>query len=148
MKEKRLGNQKPTQSFLLPYTKTEGQEAIDLYNKTGRVAQEWQTLMLYDILAKNDDGLYTHSKFGYSVPRRNGKNEIVVIREMYGLIKGEQILHTAHRTSTTHSAWERIYDLLVKAEVNITSCYRAYGKEHIEVEGGGRVKWHHIVKKS
>lgn len=141
MKERRLGNQFPTQSYIIPYKQTYGQEAIDLYNSTGRQAQEWQVLLLYDILAYNNEGLFVHTKFGYSVPRRNGKNEIVAIREMYGLLKGEKILHTAHRTTTTHSAWERLYNLLVKANIGIVSCYRAFGKEHIEVEGGGKIQF-------
>ncbi len=139
MAEIRKGNQYPTESFTLPYKKTYGEEAVKLYNSTGRKAMEWQELLIYDILAVNDDELYTHTKFGYSVPRRNGKNELVLMREMYGLVKGEKIIHTAHRTTTTHSAWERLYDALEKAKIEITSSYRASGKEHIEVEGCGKI---------
>lgn len=139
MVDVRKGNQYPTESFTLPYKKTYGEEAVKLYNSTGRKAMEWQELLIYDILAVNDDELYTHTKFGYSVPRRNGKNELVLMREMYGLVKGEKIIHTAHRTTTTHSAWERLYDALEKAKIEITSSYRASGKEHIEVEGGGKI---------
>jgi len=139
--ENRIGRQTPTTSFVPPYENTYGQEAIDLYNSTGRTAQQWQELLLYDILSYNEENLYIHTKFGYSVPRRNGKNEIVAIREMYGLKKGEHILHTAHRTTTTHSAWERLTDLLVKAHIEIISSYRAFGKEHIEVEGGGKIEF-------
>lgn len=84
MAEPRKGCQKPTQSVVLPYKETKGQEAIDIYNSSGRTAQEWQELMLYDILAVNEDGLWVHTKCGYSVPRRNGKNEVVVMREMWG----------------------------------------------------------------
>lgn len=137
----RKGRQTPTQSIVLPYTKTKGQEAIDLYNLTGRTAQQWQELLLADILAYNDEELWVHTKFGYSVPRRNGKNEIVAIRELYGLRCGEKVLHTAHRTTTTHSAWERLYKLVEKAGLEIASSYRAYGKEHIEVAGGGKVEF-------
>ena len=117
MEAARKGRQTPTQSVTLPYTKTHGQEAVDLYNRTGRIAQEWQELLLYDILAENDDGLWVHTKFGYSVPRRNGKNEIVAIRELYGLFHGERILHTAHRTTTSGAAWKRLCDLLIKLDV-------------------------------
>lgn len=137
--EKRKGNQQPTQSFILDYKVTKGQKAIDLYNSTGKTAQEWQELLLFDILAENEDGLYTHSKFGYSLPRRNGKNEVVAIRELYGLMIGEKILHTAHRTTTTHSAWERLLDLVEKSDLEIVSQYRAFGKEHIEVSSGGKI---------
>ena len=70
MAEARKGCQTPTQSVVLPYTVTKGNEAIGIYNSTGRTAQEWQELMMYDILAINDDGLWVHTKFGYSIPRR------------------------------------------------------------------------------
>lgn len=112
MAEPRKGRQTPTQSVVLPYFATNGQEAVDLYNNSGRAAQEWQELLLSDILAVNDDGLWVHTKFGYSVPRRNGKNEIAAIRELYGLTEGERILHTAHRTTTSSSASKRLANLL------------------------------------
>lgn len=112
--EVRRGRQTPTQSVVLPYKETKGQEAVDLYNRTGRTAQEWQVLQLYDILALDAEGRWCHMKYGYSVPRRNGKNEIAAIRELYGILHGEHILHTAHRTATSHSAWERLCDLLNK----------------------------------
>ena len=112
MAEQRKGRQTPTQSVVLPYFVTKGNEAIEIYNQCGRTAQEWQELLLYDILATNEDGLWTHTKFGYSVPRRNGKNEVVAIRELYGLIKGEKILHTAHRTTTSSAASKRLASIL------------------------------------
>lgn len=113
MAEPRKGRQTPTNSVVLPYYNTDGQKAIDLYNESGRIAQEWQELLLSDILAINEDGLWTHTKFGYAVPRRNGKNEIAAIREVYGLIeRGEKILHTAHRTTTSSSASKRLADIL------------------------------------
>lgn len=112
MAEPRKGRQKPTQSVVLPYYVTKGQEAIDYYNSSGRTAQEWQELLLSDILAVNEEGLWVHTKFGYSVPRRNGKNEIVAIREVYGLINGERILHTAHRTTTSSAASKRLSAIL------------------------------------
>lgn len=128
--EKRLGRQTPTTSHILPYEKTLGGEAVALYNETGRTAQEWQELMLYDILAVNEDGLWVHTKFGYSVPRRNGKNEVVAARELYGLVSGERILHTAHRTTTSSSASRRLVDLLKDA--GYTEVIRAKKDEEYE----------------
>lgn len=74
--ESRRGRQTPTASLVLPYHETRGAEAIELYNATGRTAQEWQTLMIYDILGVNDKGLYTHSKFGYAVPGGTAKTKL------------------------------------------------------------------------
>jgi phage terminase large subunit-like protein len=132
---KRLGRQTPTKSVVLPYENTYGKEAIDIYEKTGRQAQDWQKLLIYDILSYNDEGLWIHTKFGYAVPRRNGKNEVITIREMYGLIEGEQVLHTAHRTPTSSSAFYRLLKLLEDAGYKDKHDYIAhkqYGLETIE----------------
>lgn len=108
----RYGNQTPTHSVVLPYTDSKGAEACTLYAETGREPQPWQTLLIDNILATNEDGLWVHPKYGYSVPRRNGKGEILTIRELYGLSIGEHILHTAHRTTTSSSASKRLAALL------------------------------------
>lgn len=115
MSEPRKGRQTPTKSIILPYTETRGQEAIEIYNSSGRTAQEWQELLIYDIMAVNEDGLWVHTKFGEEIPRRNGKNEVVVIRELWGLLNGERILHTAHRTTTSTSASRRLVARLTAA---------------------------------
>lgn len=141
MTKKRLGNQEPTQSVILPYKKSEYKKAIDLYKKTKRKPQKWQESLVKHILAKNSDNLWTHTKFGYSVPRRNGKNEVIAIRELFGLIEGEFINHTAHRTTTSHTAWERLCYLLDAAGISYDSL-RATGRERIELpDTGGRVEF-------
>lgn len=148
MSEKKLGRQTPTTSFVLPYKTTKGAEAIELYNKTRRTAQPWQELLIYDILAYNDEDLWVHTKYGYAVPRRNGKNEIVAIRELYGLVGlGEKIIHTAHRTTTSHSAWERLCELLAETGLTEGEDYKTLkqmGLEEIRMSpdlGGGRINF-------
>ena len=136
--EARKGRQTPTTSLVLPYEETLGEEAIKLYEKTKRKAQEWQKLLIYDIMGRNSDQLWTHSRFGYAVPRRNGKNEIVVIREMWGLTHGEKILHTAHRTTTSRSSWERLKELLDDAGIEHKDS-GALGQEVIRVKSTGGV---------
>ncbi len=144
--EIRLGRQTPTQFFTLPYTSTKGPEAIEIYNATGRTAQEWQTNLIYDILAQDNEGRWIHSKYGFSVPRQNGKNEVVVIRELFALIKGERVLHTAHRTSTSHAAFERLVKLLdalgYKEQIRVKkddapadgyTAYKQFGLENVKL---------------
>ena len=130
----RVGRQSPTVSVILPYTDTKGPEAIELYNKSEHDSLEWQTALTYDIMAVDDDGLWVHQKFGYSVPRRNGKSEMALARCIWGLKNGERILYTAHRTSTAHSIWDRLGRLCSKCDIPITSSFRAFGKEHLYTE--------------
>lgn len=152
MTEKRYGRQTPTVGFTLPYKQTKGHEAVELYEKSGRTAFEWQKALIYDILGQDDDGLWVHSRFGFSVPRQNGKNEIIAMREIFGLFNGERILHTAHRTATSRTAWERTVSLLEKSGVHEIKgeCKSGYtsgkskGQEWIEFDeahGGGRVSY-------
>lgn len=137
----RIGSQMPTQSAIIPYTETKGKEAAKLYSLTGRELMEWQQDILKNMMAVTDEGLWTHIKFGYAVSRRNGKTESVYAREMWGLLHGEKILHTAHRTDTAHSSWEALYELLKKAGIPIEHTFRANGREHIFVTGGGRIEY-------
>jgi len=137
----RIGSQQPTQSAIIPYTETRGKEAAKLYSLTGRELMEWQRGVLMNMMAVTDEGLWTHIKFGYAVSRRNGKTESVYAREMWGLLHGEKILHTAHRTDTAHSSWEALYELLKKAGIPIEHTFRANGREHIFVTGGGRIEY-------
>lgn len=133
------GRQTPTTSLVLPYARTKGQEAVNLYNLTGNKAQEWQKLLLYDIMGVGEDGLWTHVKFGYSVPRRNGKSEILAMRELWGLLNGEHIMHTAHLTTTSHSAWEKLSRWVEALGLPYTSI-RALGRERITIpDTGGRI---------
>ena len=135
----KVGNQVPTLSIVLPYTESYGGEAVELYNMTENTAQEWQALLINDLMAINDDGLWTHTKFGYAVSRRNGKTEVVTARELWGLFNGEHILHTAHLTETAHIAWERLKHRIESVGIVPKSTYKAYGKEHIELNNGGYI---------
>ena len=139
---KRIGSQTPTKSVILPYTKTLGDKSIKLYQASKRTAYKWQKYILDAILAVNNEGLWTHVKFGLSVPRQNGKNEVVAIREFIGLIRGERILHTAHRTTTSGTAFNRLLTIMEEAGLEEGEDYtkiKAIGREHIQLIGGGKI---------
>ena len=139
---KRIGRQTPTQSLILPFKRTLADESLDLYKQSGRTAYEWQEHLLNAILAVNDDGLWVHMKFGFSVPRQNGKNEVIAIRELVGLYKCERILHTAHRTTTSAAAFNRLLEIIEEAGLEEGKDYtkiKAIGREQITLKDGGRI---------
>lgn len=145
----RIGNQDP--SFTnVTYIDTKGQEAIDLYSMTTQELMEWQQAQIKAIMAVNDDGLWLYMKYCISVSRRNGKGEILAARELDGIVElGEKICHTAHRSTTSHDAFNRLYTLLKKAGYEEHSrkkkdmpeksffASKQFGLEHIEISGGG-----------
>lgn len=153
---KRTGRQTPTTSHILKYKKSIGPEAIAQYNQApGRTAMPWQEGLLKDIMSTDDDGLWKHLTFGYSVPRRNGKNEVLIMRELWGITHGENILHTAHRTATSHSAWVRLVKLMKdigyteytrykrdeEPDQNAFRTNKQFGLETIEMAHGGTISF-------
>ena len=149
--EQRRGNQRPTQSVVLPYEESKGPEAVALYEKTGRTAQEWQKNLVNDIMGLNADGLWVHMKFGYAVPRRNGKTEAVYMVELWALMNGLRVLHTAHRTTTSHSSWEKLCSLLEKAgykEKEFFKSTKQFGLEKIELLDGSEGCIHYRTRSS
>lgn len=141
MAELRKGSQTPTRSVVLPYTASYGSDAIKTYNSTGRTALPWQEEQIRNIMAVNGADEWLHTSYGLAVPRQNGKNEVITMRELEGLKRGERILHTAHKTSTAHAAWDRLLRLVDLAKMPIKSSYKAMGKEHIEIFDGGLVEF-------
>lgn len=144
MTKKRIGSQTPSRSLILPYKTSLGDDAVALYEKSGRTAFDWQRFIVNAIMAKNDDGLWAHMQFGYAVPRQNGKNEIIAIRELKGLEDGERILHTAHRTTTSAAAFNRLLAILEEMGYEEDEDYtkiKATGREQIKFlrDGKGQI---------
>ena len=70
------------QSVIAPYQKTLSDEAVKFYERTGLSCYEWQKNLLDPIMAGDEDGLWVHQKFGYVIPRRNGKTEVIYIKKI------------------------------------------------------------------
>lgn len=104
----RIGRQEPTQAVILPFSRSLGDEALTLYRESGREAFPWQELIETDVMAVDDAGDWIHAFFGLEVPRQNGKGEILIMRELWGIKNSETILHTAHRSATSHKAYEKL----------------------------------------
>lgn len=148
----RGNNQNPsfTNVKLTKKSKTLGADAIKLYASTGQDLMVWQQLQIKSIMIVNAKKQWKHMNYCIGLSRRNGKGEVLAAREMYGLVEGkEKILHTAHRTTTSHDAFNRLYTLLKKAGYLEHSkkkkvmpphsffASKQYGLEHIEISGGG-----------
>lgn len=148
----RVGRQTPTFTNVenLEQLKTsKGDEAIELYSKTGQTLMDWQKYQVAALLDEDGD-VWKYMKYGLAVSRRNGKGEILAAREFEGIVNlNEKICHTAHRTTTSHDAFNRLYALLKKAGYEEHSrkkkdmpersffASKQYGLEHIELNGGG-----------
>lgn len=148
----RIDNQNPSFTNVEKSRKTKGTQAIKLYATSGRKLLTWQQRQIRAIETTNKSGTWKYMIYCLAVSRRNGKGEILVAREMDGLIDlKEKICHTAHRTTTSHDAFNRLYTALKAAGYQEHSrkqkkmpaksffASKQYGLEHIEVTGGGSI---------
>lgn len=141
---KKIGAQYPTESIILPYDRkqSKAESAIEFYEKSGREAYEWQVNVLEPMMAIDEDGLWVHMKFGYAIPRQNGKNEVVAMRELKGLYDSERIMHTAHRTTTSKAAFNRLLKIMEESGLEEKTDFiknKAIGAEFIRLIDGGEI---------
>lgn len=88
---------------------SDGPDAGFLASQYGLTPDEWQAAILEDWLGRRRDGKWSAATCGLAVPRQNGKNALIEVRELYGMaILGERFLHTAHEVKTARKAFLRI----------------------------------------
>jgi len=123
-------------------------EAAFLASKYGLTPDPWQEYVLRQWLGFRADGKWCHSRSALSVPRQNGKNALLEIRELFGMVGlGEKILHTAHEVKTARKAFLRLasffenpkkYPELAALVVDIR---KTNGQEAIFLKNGGSVEF-------
>ena len=133
------GSQTPNIRIVPDCVKSVGASACKMAEINGITPDPWQRDILKDWLAVDAEGFYTSSICGLSVPRQNGKNALLEMRELYGAwVLGEKILHTAHEVKSHTSAFNRIASYFENPDneqlFNSVKCIRrANGQERIEL---------------
>lgn len=88
---------------------TEADDAAFLSTRYGLAPDDWQMLVLRSWLGVRPDGQWASRRCGLAVPRQNGKNGVLEIRELFGMVVlGEKFLHTAHEVKTARKAFLRL----------------------------------------
>ncbi|MGF7125022.1 hypothetical protein [Rhodococcus sp. BE178] len=137
------GRQEPHILSSFPGSLEHGAKAATLAERARARPMPWQRDTLQALLARNDDGTWTHSDACIICPRQNGKSLILTLRILYGLfVLGETIIFTAQRWTTAEDIYLRTWALieplpsLVK-RVKKTTC--SQGRGVIELKSGAKV---------
>lgn len=142
-----IGSQEPTLRIEPQRVDTDGTDAALLMSEYGSGLDEWERLVVDCWLGKDEDGKYTTTSAGLSVPRQNGKNVCLEAREFYGMvISGEKILHTAHQVRTSKKSFRRLAAMFTdKRYPEITDIVKniryTNGEEQIELDNGGSIEF-------
>lgn len=141
-----LGAQRPRVSSVPTYAYSDGLDAIELVESAGRHLDDWQSWVLTHMLGARTDGQWAAAEVGLSVPRQNGKGDIIMARELAGLyvLEEELIIHSAHLYPTAKEAFRRILGVIedcadLKRKVKRVS--HTNGDEGIELVNGSRLKF-------
>lgn len=122
-------------------------DAVFLARSYGLPPDPWQELVLESWLGMRPDGKYAASRCGLAVPRQNGKNAIIEMRELYGMITlGERILHTAQEVKTARKAFLRLCSFFEDKKYpelmsKVKSIRQTNGQEAIYLDNGGSVEF-------
>lgn len=127
----------------------DGDDAAFLSSAYGLTPDVWQQLVLDDWLARTArGGKFASLTCGLSVPRQNGKNAILEMRELFGMVQlGERFLHTAHEVKTARKAFLRLASFFENQrkwpEMTelVKDIRRTNGQEAILLENGGGVEF-------
>lgn len=145
---KKFGNQKPRIVYVPKYVYSDGDDASELVSAYGFDLDPWQKDVINVWLGRDKNDKLTATSCGLSVPRQNGKNALLEVRELYGLVcMNEKILHTAHEVKTARKAFNRLCSFFENERqypelANIVKVIRkTNGQEAIELIDGGSIEF-------
>ena len=106
---RKYGIQTPRLEHVPAYAYSDGSDATQLVKAYGYTLDPWQKAVVKAWLGRDKQDKFTATSCGLSVPRQNGKNALLEVRELYGLVTmQEKILHTAHEVKTARQAFNRL----------------------------------------
>ena len=146
---RKYGAQTPRIKCVPNYSYSDGDDARFLFKKYRHDLDPWQVDVIRDWLVRDKHDKLTATICGLSIPRQNGKNEMLAVRELYGIVTtGEKILHTAQQVSTAREAFDRLAGFFRNPEGfgkelagMVDTIRRGNGQEEIVLKNGGRVKF-------
>lgn len=123
-------------------------DAITLGASYGLKPDEWQETVLRAWLGRRRDGQWSAPTAGLAVPRQNGKNAVVEIRELFGIVVlGEKWLHSAHEVKTARKAFLRLASFFESRQKYpeladlVKEVRKTNGQEAIVLTNGGSVEF-------
>lgn len=133
-----------------------GEQAVEWCRAHRMGLDPEQEFMLRSLLGLNGSGLWQSFEGAVSAPRQNGKGEILMARELFGLFElGERfIVHSAHEFKTSVRHFKRIEqvirsnpDLLARmkrspvGQQRIVGFLYSHGDESVELQDGSKIEF-------
>jgi hypothetical protein len=131
-----------------------GGRVVEFARAVGLTLDPEQELVLEGSLGVRADGRWQTREVGVNMPRQNGKGEILLARELFGLFElGERlVIHTAHEFKTSAEHFQRLEAVVrgcpeLHAKVSrrpsgqIDGYRYSHGEESITLQDGARIEF-------
>ena len=122
----------------------DGEHAAFLSSSYGLTPDIWQGGVLRSWLGLRPDGRWSAARAGLAVPRQNGKNGVLEMRELFGMVAlGEKFLHTSHEVKTVRKSFLRLVSFFENTRAYpelaglVADIRRTNGQEAVVLTGGG-----------
>ena len=140
------GGPQPLVELVPPAVSSVGSDMVELAAMFDLHADAWQQRVLDGAGGEREDGKHAAMEVGVCVPRQNGKDGVIEIRTLGGLlILGESLItYSAHQFDTSLETFRRLlhyfenYDDLSKRVKRVS---KSHGEEGIELKTGQRVRF-------
>lgn len=124
------------------------EDVADLSFKAGIELDGWQELILSASMGERSDATWAAKRVGVSVPRQNGKSQLLVSRALAGvLLFGEKkIVISAHQQDTSRETFSKLVEIL-EADGNewlmdrVKSIMNAINRESVKFKNGATVQF-------
>lgn len=136
------GFQRPRLVSLPPaYSYAQGEDAVEYATRHGLILDDWQEWALVQSMATMQDGSWAAFEVCWIVPRQNGKNGILIARELAGLfvIREPLIIHTAHEFKASREHFRKVREIIetddeLMKRVKRNGICTSHGEEAIELK--------------
>jgi phage terminase large subunit-like protein len=142
-----LGVQTPHVELRPAARRSDVDDAAFLSSRYGLSPDDWQTLVLKAWLGIQPDGQWAARRCGLAVSRQNGKNAVLEVRELFGMVVlGEKFLHTAHEVKTARKAFTRLRSFFENRDYPelaalVRDVRQTNGQEAVILNNGGSVEF-------
>lgn len=144
-----LGEAPPLVHVEPPRTRANSwQDVVDLSAAFGVNLDDWQALVLEAAMGERPDATWSARRVGLSVPRQNGKSQLLVARALAGaLLFGERkIVISAHQQDTARESFSKLMEIIdsdanASLRARVKSVMNALNRESVKFANGATIQF-------
>jgi hypothetical protein len=141
-----LGSQKPRVRSGPEYQFTSGPDAVEIYETTGMVLDQWQRESLDDHCAENPNGSWVTIESAEECSRQNGKGEIInALFLLHLFVLGTKTsIYSAHEFKTAKETYEKISSLIKNTpelDAKVRNYYNSNENTSIVLKSGQKLRF-------